>query len=405
MSCSLKKGEIAIEFITVPRKGGDDYAALILKKGYAAPRFVKLANHKEIASVRRRQYYTTSKLYNLFWKPLEKELNGIANVYFSPAGIIFNVGIEYLPDDNGTVFCSRRNTYRLSSTKELVLHKTCSFQEGILFGGIDYDAELYPLSKTRPNTSIGNDSCDSPKLRCATIPSSFYYLPGTFEEVQKISAILNNKKISNTLFSGKSGSETALKNLSAAKADFLHIATHGFCFTEKNEGQSITVDSIFRKAACNDEIVAPLFEDKMLTRSGLILAGANKSTGKSSIMGNVDDGILYADEIADLNLNNIDLLVLSACQSGLGDIASSEGVFGLQRGFKLAGVHSIVMSMWEVDDEATKILMTEMYKNLTEGQSKRSAFIKAQNALRTIEDGLFNDPDYWAAFVLLDGLE
>ena len=104
-------------------------------------------------------------------------------------------------------------------------------------------------------------------------------------------------------------------------------------------------------------------------------------------------------------VNNIDLLVLSACQSGLGDIASSEGVFGLQRGFKLAGVHSIVMSMWEVDDEATKILMTEMYKNLAKGLSKQESFLNAQNALRTIDDGLFDDPDYWAAFVLLDGLE
>ena len=118
----------------------------------------------------------------------------------------------------------------------------------------------------------------------------------------------------------------------------------------------------------------------------------------------VEDGVLYADEIANLNLSNVEFLVISACQSGLGDIAASEGVFGLQRGFKLAGVHSIIMSLWKVSDEATKILMSEMYKNIALGQSNREALFNAQMALRMAENGKYDSPEYWAAFVLLDAL-
>ena len=105
-----------------------------------------------------------------------------------------------------------------------------------------------------------------------------------------------------------------------------------------------------------------------------------------------------------MNLSSVDLLVMSACQSGLGDLASSEGVFGLQRGFKLAGVHSIVMSLWKVDDEATRILMTMMYTNMAAGMSKRESLTNAQFALRLADGGRFDNPQFWAAFVLLDAL-
>ena len=105
-----------------------------------------------------------------------------------------------------------------------------------------------------------------------------------------------------------------------------------------------------------------------------------------------------------MDLSHIDLLVLSACQSGLGDVAASEGVFGLQRGFKRAGVKSIVMSLWKVDDKATEILMTEFYKNLSKKETRREALFNAQLSLRTYGGGMYDDPKYWAAFILLDGM-
>lgn len=126
-------------------------------------------------------------------------------------------------------------------------------------------------------------------------------------------------------------------------------------------------------------------EDKMLTRSGLIFAGADNVINKVTIPQDVDDGILYADEISSLNLSNVNLVVLSACQSGLGNIANSEGVFGLQRGFKLAGAHSIIMSLWKVDDTATQKLMTQFYKYVVSGMKYSEALAEAQNVLRLEE--------------------
>ena len=101
-----------------------------------------------------------------------------------------------------------------------------------------------------------------------------------------------------------------------------------------------------------------------------------------------------------MNLGNVDMVVMSACQSGLGE-TSGEGVFGLQRGFKLAGANTLLMSLWKVDDEATKILMTEFYKNYLSGKTKRESLLLAQEILRKTHP----EPEYWAGFILLDALD
>lgn len=139
-------------------------------------------------------------------------------------------------------------------------------------------------------------------------------------------------------------------------------------------------------------------EDKSLFNSGLVLAGVNKSL---SNINPYDDGILTAFEISELDLNKINMVILSACETALGNI-SGDQIFGLQRGFKRAGVQSLLMSLWEVDDEATQILMTEFYKNYLCGMSKQKSLNEAQKAVR--ETPGFEDPEYWAAFILLDAL-
>ena len=115
------------------------------------------------------------------------------------------------------------------------------------------------------------------------------------------------------------------------------------------------------------------------------------------------DGILTSLEISHLDLFGTNLVVLSACQTGLGDV-TSEGVYGLQRGFKKAGAKTILMSLDKVDDEATRILMVEFYKNLMSGKTKHQSLRDAQKYLRQVENGKYNDPKYWASFIMLDGL-
>ena len=141
-------------------------------------------------------------------------------------------------------------------------------------------------------------------------------------------------------------------------------------------------------------------EDNALMRSGLFFSGANIGLKGESLPDDVEDGVLTALELSNMNLGNVDMVVMSACESGLGE-TSGEGVFGLQRGFKLAGANTLLMSLWKVDDIATKLLMTEFYKNYLSGKSKQESLKLAQQTLRNNSD--YADPEYWAAFILLDG--
>ena len=141
------------------------------------------------------------------------------------------------------------------------------------------------------------------------------------------------------------------------------------------------------------------FENPLL-RSGLILSGGNRqyAAAENTLPEGVEDGILTADEITRLNLIKTGLVTLSACETGLGEVENSEGVFGLQRAFKLAGVETLIMSLWQVDDAATSLLMTAFYREWLSGKTKQEAFKMAQQQVRKNQAAAF----YWAAFVMID---
>lgn len=408
----LTDNDIAIEFITVPNSsGGDDYVALYIKKSSVAPKLIHIASFSELSAIHRDLIYTTPELYNIVWKALESAIDDVQNIYFSAAGMFYNTAIEYLPDEDGISFYQKKNVYRLSSTKELYLTKSRSIKKSAMFGGINYDTKPSIMIKQSQAIDTTNDirstiPVDSLDFRGAATSAGFAYLEGTMDEIGEIALIALESGIENDVFSGDDGSEANFKLLSDKEINSLHIATHGFYYAGKSINNVKNIEQIFYES--NTHFTPNGFdvadEDKMLTRSGLVFAGANNVIKKVPLPEGTQDGILHADEIANMNLYEVDLLVLSACQSGLGQIVSSEGVFGLQRGFKKAGVNSIVMSLWRVNDAATHLLMTEMYKNLAIGQTKREALSNAQNILRSAEGGLFDKPEYWAAFVIIDAL-
>lgn len=390
----LKDDEIAIEIVKVnPYKSIPVYVAVTIRRQYEMPKATTLFMEDELKQVPDTLYYQCKEMTDLMWAPLQSELQGIKNIYFSPAGALYNIGIEYLPG------MEEYNIYRLSSTRELVtVPQTESENQAVLYGGLDYYAALGSSSVNRPSQPEDNILIEHANVRGMKLRGGKELLPQTKIEVEQISKELNIAQWKYELLTDREGTEESFKSYSGKRLRSLHLSTHGFYYTP-DEAENVDYDFLRL-----DNHVASA-EDKALTRSGLILSGANHILEGEELPANVEDGILTAKEIADVDLRGLDLVVLSACQTGLGDISQGEGVFGLQRGFKKAGANSILMSLWEVDDKATQILMTQFYRSLLSGQSKHHSLLSAQKYLREADNGRYNDPKYWAAFILLDSTD
>ena len=389
---NLRPDDIAIEFLNFPVNNDSTmYAALALRKDSQTPKMIPLFEEKQLKQVPDTIYYQCKEMTDLVWKPLQAELEGVKNIYFSPSGALYNIGIEYLPG------MENYNIHRLSSTRELVTRKDRKFKNrAVLYGGLDYYANLDTLNKSKSVTSLDETFVDHADVRGMGLRGGKEKLPHTKEEVENIANEFHKANWTCLVDSASMGTEESFKALSGKKISTLHIATHGFYYTpekaDNTKYEFLQLNNHFASA-----------EDKALTRSGLIMSGANHILEREKLPDDVEDGILTAKEISDVDLRGLDLVVLSACQTGLGDISQGEGVFGLQRGFKKAGANSILMSLWKVNDNTTKILMTQFYKNWLSGQSKRQALLSAQKYLREVEGGKYNKPKYWAAFILLDG--
>ena len=209
--------------------------------------------------------------------------------------------------------------------------------------------------------------------------------------------MLKDNKLRVQLFTSTAANEESFKALSGKHQNILHIATHGFFWTDSTAHKKDYFSQ--RMLMMNDNMPQPPAIDP-LNRCGLLFAGANTAMQGHSkeLPEGVQDGILTAKEISLLDLRDADLVVLSACETGKGEI-SGEGVFGLQRAFKQAGAQTIIMSLGPVNDAATQLLMTEFYRNwITKNQSKREAFRNAQNTTRQ----KYSEPVYWAGFIVLD---
>lgn len=394
----LDSNDIAIEFLSFPINNDSVmYAALTLRKDSEIPQMIKLFEERQLNQIPYTTHYYSKVMSDLVWKPLQPELQGIKNIYFSPSGALHNIGIEYLPG------MEEYNICRLSSTRELAVNKPQETgNNAVLYGGLDYYAELDSSSTNKDLSQVDNPFLVHANVRDLNLRGGQGYLPESKVEVERIGKVFDKANKPCLLFTAKVGTEESFYALSRKKINYLHISTHGFYYTQE---KADSIDYEFLRL--RDDLSSA--EDKSLTRSGLLMAGANHILEGDTLPDNVEDGILTAKEIANVDLRGLDLVVLSACQTGLGDIAQGEGVFGLQRGFKKAGANTILMSLWKVDDEATQILMTQFYKNLVAGQTKRQSLLSAQKYLRMYKNEkgelCYNEPKYWAAFILLDGID
>ena len=395
----LDNDDIAIEFITCkPDSVNQLNAALLLKKDYIYPKFVTLADASHIKEFFLKDQ--SDSLYSNIWEPFKEELRGVKNIYFSPAGEFHNIPIEYLQNYDGQYMHELYNIYRLSSTQEIL--KTTKIQRSnnaVLYGGLNYDSNLALIAKNdNPNGSLS--SIDRGLRDSLSNRSGFEALPNTMIEISEINSILKQSKMESVVFTGDDGNEESFKKLSGRPIDIIHMSTHGMYVKEIGNSSRY---SIYSRLLNRDEEQEIGLINRPLLRSFLVMAGGNLLPRHKYVPNNSEDGILTAQEISRLDLYGVDLVVLSACQTGLGDV-DSEGVWGLQRGFKKAGVNTILMSLDKVDDEATRILMVEFYRNLTSGKTKHQSLKDAQKHLREVENGKYDDPKYWASFIMLDGL-
>lgn len=396
---ALQDNEAAIEFIMcynfrdlADKQCNPIYLALIIRKDSNEPITVALSSVLNFAHLSPNDLLSSDNklLYNLLWQPLESYLDGITRVYFSPVENLNTIPLEYASMGTDRI-CDKWELFRVSSTREIIDQTDMDRRDyAVLYGGLQYDLprdELVAISR-----SGAYHSSNATRAICNDdLRYKVKYLPGSLYEVTDIAGLF---AFSPYLITDTIGTEESFKALDGSSYDIIHLATHGFFWSESDVSKHDNIGFI------HDEYFQSLSkEDNAMLRSGLVFSGASVFLEGGKLPDDVEDGILTASELSTLNLGKTNLVVLSACDSGLGEI-SSEGVFGLQRGFKLAGVKSLLMSLWKVDDQATYLLMTEFYRQYISGKTKRQSLYLAQSVLRESEE--FSEPYYWASFILLD---
>ena len=403
----LQKGQVAIEYMVAPLIGDSTmYCALLLHRNSKYPELLPLFEEKEVQTLinasSENQIYNYDaagkQLSSLIWSKVQPYIKKGETIYFAPSGLLHQLAIEALPFDSTHTMGDVYNVVRLSSTREIVLNKSSdNHTTATLYGGIQYNMDTEELLAESESYS-GKNLLASRGIESGTLNrGSVKYLAGTKREVENINQMLRDNHLQVQLFTSTAANEESFKAISGTHQNILHIATHGFFWTDSTaKKKDFFAERMIRMGddMPTEKIIDPL------SRCGLLFAGANLALqGHSNALPEgVQDGILTAKEISLLDLRDADLVVLSACETGKGEV-TGDGVFGLQRAFKMAGVQTIIMSLWPVNDAATQMLMTEFYRNwITAHQSKRAAFRNAQNAVRA----QYKEPVYWAGFIMLD---
>lgn len=355
------------------------YLMLILKnEKKSKPEFVVMHNGNDLESKYFNNYRNSIKFrvkdnysYQLFWQPIEQVVGENKTIYISPDGIYNQINLESILVADNQYLIDKSNIVLISNTKDLYLQKINAqvHQEensALLFG----DPKFYLASR--------EDYVSEFRSGATQISD----LPGTQKEINALAKLFNQHGWTITKYMDVDASEDTVKQIVSPKV--FHIATHGF-FTEKADRNQ---DNGFQ----NNQM-----SENPLLNTGLMLTGSGDLLVKTRFNYNIEPGILTAYEAMNLNLDKTDLVVLSACETGLGEVQGGEGVFGLQRSFLVAGAKTLVMSLFKVSDEATQKLMVSFYEKWLETGDKRQAFIDAKKEIRNE----YKDPIYWGSFVMI----
>lgn len=368
---SLLPNEAAVEIIEINEfkntfTGNAHYVGIVIKPSEI--KIVELGDDAAIAKAvsdfrtKTIDQKPENEAYGLTWKMLDAELAGVKKLVLSLDGIYHQLSINSLKDITGKYLVDKYAIQLVGNTKDII------------------NLKENEKSAIKPATAflIGNPLYGSHGVVAQ--------LPGTEAEVKNITKLLGGYKIKCSALYGKDASEAKIKQLTSP--GILHIATHGYFLTDVSAVESTKVLGVDVNAA----------KENPLLRSGILLADCENVFDPDYHAGHdKENGVLTAYEAMSLNLDKTDLVVLSACETGLGSVRQGEGVYGLQRAFLIAGTKSIIMSLWSVSDEGTMELMTLFYTNYAKTGNKAEAFNTAIKQLKT----KYKEPFYWGAFVML----
>ena len=419
---ALKPGEAAVEFTRFrffdgqKRKWTDTtyYVALVVTpETKDQPAYVVLGEGKELEGkglVKFQQEVQArgaepesaalpgAQAYDLFWKPLEPLLAGKKRVYLSPDGALNQMPLGLIATPDGKLLMEKYDLRLVSSTKDLLRPAAPpAANTAVLVGNPTFDlpeaqyrAALGKLAVPQPAAPVemamlAPTTVSRDQGAGTTLPP----LPGTGAEIRSVDQLLEQHQWQATVYTGDRALEEAVKE--ARSPRLLHLATHGFFLPD----QQIKSEQLGSDKPSG-------LEDPML-RSGLFFAGADRALAGKETAGDLDDGVLTAYEATSLNLQGTELVVLSACNTGQGEVKNGEGVFGLRRAFEEAGAQSVMMSLWPVPDTETQELMTLFYSKWLSGTEKHEALRQAELEERAVVIKRYGRdlPYYWGAFVLV----
>jgi CHAT domain-containing protein/tetratricopeptide (TPR) repeat protein len=367
----LKAGEAGLEIVEVNEykngfTGNENYLALLL-----TPSDIKIVElgdgkiiDKSVSEFRDKitNVKPENEAYAQTWKALDAQLKGITKLYASLDGVYHQLSINALKDGDGKYLVDKYTIRFIGNTSDIPRIKQ------------NENAVLKPITAFM----IGNPAYGKNGV--------VEQLPGAEVEVKNINKLLTTNKIKATVLIGEKATEAKVKEVNSPS--ILHIATHGYFLADLSQMETSKVLGVDISAA----------KENPLLRSGVLLAGCENVFDENfRPANNSENGVLTAYEAMSLHLDKTDLVVLSACETGLGSVKQGEGVYGLQRAFLIAGAKSIIMSLWSVSDEATMELMTLFYTNYAKTGNKMQAFSDAVKQLKT----KYKEPFYWSAFIML----
>lgn len=447
---SLGATEAAVEFLHFNFYRGNTsdsvlYCALVLRKDFEQPRLVYLFEEREmedwlsyppnspedyVEEIYRGEKRAPvradySRLYEMAWEPLDSLLEGAQKVYYSPSGLLHRLSFPAIPVNSSLFLSDKYRLQYVESSRELAA-KTSEkpkISNGILYGGVEFGADSLALARgvqggskkiltfneggqelvgagraaTRPETEATylpvkpaladplTAKKDGP-FRSGNRGESLSSLPATREEVSELEKVYQSKGIRCLSLQGAEATEESFRLFGASvpAPSTLHLATHGFFFPEADKPAG-SLKQGFK------------YSDNPLFRSGLALAGADNTWQGNPPWQGLEDGILTAYEISNLDLSATQLVVLSACNTALGDIRGSEGVYGLQRAFKIAGAGHLLMTLWKIPDNRQVVeFMSAFYTYWFEQGDIHEAFYRTQEDMKKKYE-----PYVWGAFVLI----